>query len=361
MYQRGFSPKWMKKVESLLYKSSVGVTINDCNSVFFETFKGVRHGDPASPMLFNLVADVFSRMLNKAAKNNMLTGMMSNIFPQGIISLQYADDTLLFLENSLESAKNLEWLLACFEQMSGLRINFHKCDLVPINIDRDEATSFAQSLGYELSSFPIKYLGAPLHYSKIRREDLQPLVDSIIKRAAGWRGRLLSFGKRLILVQACLASIPAYLMGYIKFPKWATNMINSQLAHCFWDDYEGHHKYHLAAWGNIALKKQFGSLGIPNIADMNLSLLASWAKRYFNDDGKIWKQIIDAKYKTCKPNIFACPDIGASPFGKAFFGLLKLQKLAFPGRWVMARVLDFGKIAGVVRLTLLLSFGGCIL
>ena len=92
----------MKKVASLLSKSSVGVRINDCNSVFSETFKGVRQGDPASPMLFNLVADVFSRMLNKAAINNFLTGMMSNIFPQGIISLQYADDTLLFLENNLD-------------------------------------------------------------------------------------------------------------------------------------------------------------------------------------------------------------------------------------------------------------------
>ena len=36
---------------------------------------------------------------------------------------------------------------------------------------------------------------------------------------------------------------------------------NFQLAHCFWDDYEGHHKYHLASWGNVALKKQYGGLG----------------------------------------------------------------------------------------------------
>ena len=39
MYQRGFSPKWMKKVESLLYKSSVGVRINDCNSVFLKPLR----------------------------------------------------------------------------------------------------------------------------------------------------------------------------------------------------------------------------------------------------------------------------------------------------------------------------------
>lgn len=108
--------------------------------------------------------------------------------------------------------------MSCFEHLSHIRINFHKCDLVPINIARDEAQIFAQTLGCRLSSFPIKYLGAPLHHCKLRKEDLQLVVDKIIKRAAGWRGRLLSFGKRLVLVQACLASVPFYLMGVIKSP-----------------------------------------------------------------------------------------------------------------------------------------------
>ena len=44
--------------------------------------------------------------------------------------------------------------------------------------------------------------------------------------------------KRRILVQDWLASIPTYLMGYIKFPKWAIQLVNSQLAHCFWDEYK---------------------------------------------------------------------------------------------------------------------------
>ena len=201
--------------------------------------------------------------------------------------MQYVDDTLLFLGNNLDHAKNLKWLLSCFEQISGMRINFHKCDLVPFNIDSDEALVFAQTLGCKLSAFPIKYMGGPLHFSKIRREDLQPTVDKIIKRVAGCRGRLLSFGKRLILVQACLASIPSYLMGFIKFPKWAIKLINSQLAHCFWDDYEGHHKYHLTAWKSITMRKEFGGFGITDIGDMNLALLAFWISRYYNSEGKI--------------------------------------------------------------------------
>lgn len=118
-------------------------------------------------------------------------------------------------------------------------------------------------------------------------------------------------------------------MGHIKFPKWAIKMINYQLAHCFWDNYEGHHKYHLASWGSVTLKKQFGGLGISNIADMNLCLLASWVKRYYMDDGKIWKQVIDAKYRTQSPNIFSCSDNGVSPFWKGILWAAKAAKVGY--------------------------------
>jgi hypothetical protein len=275
MRQRGFSPKCMSLIQSLLNKGSVGVRINDVNSDFFETSRGVRQGDPVSPILFNFVADVFTRMLIKAANNNLIFGMFRSFCPSGIISMQYADDTLLFLESKMENIQNLKWLLSCFEQLSGMRINFHKCDLVPINVECEEAQLFSQTLSCKLGKFPMNYLGAPLHYKKLRKEDLQPVVDKVIKKGGGWRGKLLSYKAKIILIKACLASIPNYLMSVIKFPKWAITLINSQMAHVLWDDYEGHRKYHLANWGMVSQKIEFGGLGIPNLADMNLCLLAS--------------------------------------------------------------------------------------
>jgi hypothetical protein len=68
------------------------------------------------------------------------------------------------------------------------------------------------------------------------------------------------------------------------------------MAHCLWDNYEGHHKYHLADWGLVTRKKEFGGLGIPDLSEMNMCLLASWIKRYHLNEDKLWKQIIDNKY-----------------------------------------------------------------
>jgi len=50
-------------------------------------------------------------MLIKAARSNLVSGLMPQVIEGGIISLQYADDILLFLENDIEKANNLKWLL----------------------------------------------------------------------------------------------------------------------------------------------------------------------------------------------------------------------------------------------------------
>jgi hypothetical protein len=67
-----------------------------------------------------------------------------------------------------------------------------------------------------------------------------------MKRISGWKGRLLSYGARLTLLKAGLASIPICLMSIIKFPKWAIKAINTQMANFFWDDQEDKRKYHLS-------------------------------------------------------------------------------------------------------------------
>lgn len=103
------------------------------------------------------------------------------------------------------------------------------CDsgFVTMNVDNYELYSVTRALCCKVSKFPIKYLEIPLHNGKLRKEDLQPVVDEVIKRAAGWRGELLSLAGRLILVKTCLASTPTYLLSAIKFPKWTIEAINS--------------------------------------------------------------------------------------------------------------------------------------
>ena len=78
-----FRSRWIR---SLLIGGSLCVRINDENSSYFKVGKGLKQGDPCSPILFNLVADVFSKMLFKAADVGLIRGLLPQVVDGGIIS-----------------------------------------------------------------------------------------------------------------------------------------------------------------------------------------------------------------------------------------------------------------------------------
>jgi hypothetical protein len=69
-----------------------------------------------------MLAILFAR----AKKENQFQGIVPHLIPGGLSILQYADDTMVFLDHNLEHAWNIKLLLTLFEQMSSLKINFHK-------------------------------------------------------------------------------------------------------------------------------------------------------------------------------------------------------------------------------------------
>jgi hypothetical protein len=77
--------------------------------------------------------------------------------------------------------------------------------------------------------------------------------------------------------------------------------------------------------------KDHGGVGILNLRDLNMSLLGSWISRYQKDDGKLWKQIIDEKYKTTKSNFMYTPTKGGSHFLKGVMWAAKAANLGI--RW----------------------------
>jgi hypothetical protein len=62
----------------------------------------------------------------------------------------------------------------------------------------------------KISAFPDKYLGLPLHTHKLRRVDVQPLLDKIGARIPRWKGKLLSMAGGETLVKTILTSQPIY-------------------------------------------------------------------------------------------------------------------------------------------------------
>jgi len=152
----------------------------------------------------------------------------------------------------------LKHILLWFEQISGMKNSFHKSEIIPLNADEEVVHELAHLFGCPVGNPPMKYLGVPLYYKKLSREDIQPQVDKMLKRMAGWRGNLLSYAAKLVLVKTCLASIPVYLLSFIKFPKWAIRVLHSHTANCLSNDNPNSHKYHLASWESVSMLKEYG-------------------------------------------------------------------------------------------------------
>jgi hypothetical protein len=136
-----------------------------------------------------------------------------------------------------------------------------------------------------------------------------------------------AYGSRLKLIKTCLASVPIYLLSFLKFPKWAIRLLESQMTHCLWSNDSNSHRYHLINWHLVSMKKEYVDLGVPNLRLLNLCLLGSWVRRYCMDKDKIWKSLIDFKYRTEEPNIFSSKEAGASNFWKGVIWDTRVAKM----------------------------------
>lgn len=115
-------------MHQLVRGGQTAVNINEEIGPFFRNKRGMRQGDPISPLLFNMIVDALVGMLDHAKAAGHISRVAERIVLGGLTHLQYADDTLIFLKNSEREIVILKLLLMCFEEMSGLKINFDKSE-----------------------------------------------------------------------------------------------------------------------------------------------------------------------------------------------------------------------------------------
>jgi len=216
---KGFSETWCNWIKTFVQGGNVGIKINDQLGPFFQTRKGLRQGDPLSPVLFNLVVDMLSILIARAKVNVQVSGVVPHLVEDGLSILQYADDTIIFMDHDIEQATNMKLILCMFEQLSGLKINFHKSEFFCFSKAKEEENLYTQLFGCELGSYPCRYLGLPMHYKKLNNKDWKNIDERLRKKLSCWKRKMLSVGGRLVLINSIMSSLPVFMLSFFEIPK----------------------------------------------------------------------------------------------------------------------------------------------
>jgi hypothetical protein len=152
LLRKGFEPAYAHRIMQLVRGGQIAISINGEVGPYFRNKRGVRQGDPISPLLFNFVADALDAIMSKARVARHIEGLVPHLIPGGGSHLQYADDTMILLQNTDSGIKNLKFILLCFELLSGMKINFHKSEVIVMGVTPEEEESVARLLNCKRGS-----------------------------------------------------------------------------------------------------------------------------------------------------------------------------------------------------------------
>jgi hypothetical protein len=315
LLRKGFEPAYVHRIMQLVRGGQTAISINGVVGPYFRNKRGVRQGDPISPLLFDFVADALDAILSKARVAGHIKGVVPHLIPGGVSHLQYADDTMILLQNTESGIRNLKFILLCFELLSGMKINFHKSEVIVMGASPEEEERVSRLLNCKRGSFPFTYLGFTMSDHKLSIADNEPLVAVVGKRAAPWQGRFMSSAARLTLIDACLSNLPMHTMGLFLLADGTHAGFDKHRNRFFWEGQGTKKKYHLVKWQDICQPKGQGGLGVTDTKIMNIALMAKWIWRCFSgqDEDLLWLKLLRAKYRVSE--LFTSPNpVGCSPF-----------------------------------------------
>jgi hypothetical protein len=110
-------------------------------------------------------------------------------------------------------------------------------------------------------------------------------------RLSSWKGKLLSIGGRLVLINLVLSNMVLYMLSFFLLPKGVLNRLDFFRSRFFWQGDSEKKKYRRAKWSIVCSPKDQGGLGIHDLEVKNTALLGKWLFRLLTEDG-IWQTIL---------------------------------------------------------------------
>jgi hypothetical protein len=131
---------------------------------------------------------------------------------------------------------------------SGLKVNFWKSGLIGINVNSTFMEMACTFLNCRQALLPFKYLGLPIGANPKSEATWDPLLENLRKRLFSWRNKHLSFGGRIVLLNAVLNAIPIFFLSFLKLPVKVRKKITRIQREFLWGGARGGKKISWVKW-----------------------------------------------------------------------------------------------------------------
>ncbi|XP_060210732.1 uncharacterized protein LOC132637695 [Lycium barbarum] len=173
----GFAEAFIDTVWRLIANNWYSIFLNGQAFGFLHSIKGVKQGEPLSPALFILSAEVLSRALNSLFENNDFRSYGMPKWSANLNHLAYADDAIIFAYADSKSLELIIGVLHDYEQISGQLINKIKSSFYVYNKISNVLIQLVENItGFSRGIFPFTYLGCPVTHSRKRKADYNELI-----------------------------------------------------------------------------------------------------------------------------------------------------------------------------------------
>jgi hypothetical protein len=89
----------------------------------------------------------------------------------------------------------------------------------------------------------VRYLGIPIHYRRLTIAEWKLVEERLQKRLSSWKGKLLSLGGILVLINLVLTNMVLHMISFFILPKGVLHKLDYDRSRFFWQGDSEKKKY----------------------------------------------------------------------------------------------------------------------
>ncbi|XP_062114657.1 uncharacterized protein LOC133825771 [Humulus lupulus] len=249
--------------------------INGSLHGYFEAKRGLRQGDPMSPLIFVLGMEYLTRIMKRVGQKSDFL-FHDRCKELKLNHLIFADDVLLFC--------------------NGLQPNASKSAIYCSGMNNNEVQRILDASGFRKSDVPFNYLGIPICAKRISAKECSLLVDKMTNRIRSWSTRNISFAGRAVLINSVLLTIHSYWSQIMLLPKKLLKEIEAICRAFLWNGQQMMTGAGQIAWDSICKPKAARGIGFKNISEWNKVAMFKYVWAIAAKEDNMWVKWVHSVY-----------------------------------------------------------------